>query len=85
MIAAGAITVEELERDPALQGVVAFETASHADALTGNNEIRIHTWGEEECCLAAGTTEAYLYSVPTRQHGRSARRSLPATGSCSRR
>lgn len=71
VIPAGAITVEGLEQDPALQSVVAFETAFTAELSTENNEIRIHTWGEEECCLAPGATEAYLYSVPS---GNTARR-----------
>ena len=61
VIGAGAITVEDLERQA--NDVVAFETAFTADLHTENNELRMHTWGEEECCLASGTTEAYLYSV----------------------
>lgn len=65
VIPAGVITVQALEQDPALQGVVAFETAFSATLTPQNNEIRIHTWGEEECCLTAGTTEAYLYAVPS--------------------
>lgn len=59
-----AISVDDLERAPALQGVVAFETAYTADLHITDNEIRIHTFGEEECCLDAGSTDAYLYSVP---------------------
>ena len=39
-----------------------------------NNEIRIHTWGNEECCLAAGATEAYLYAVAGRPDRRRASR-----------
>ena len=77
VIPAGAITVEGLEQDPALQGVVPFETAFTAELSTENNEIRIHTWGEEECCLAPGATEAYLYSVPS---GNTARRPTLAPG-----
>jgi hypothetical protein len=61
VIAAGAITVDDLERR--LSDVVAFETAYTADLHPENNELRVHTWGEEECCLDAGVTEAYLYSV----------------------
>jgi hypothetical protein len=63
VLAAGAITVDDLERDPSLAGVVAFETAYTAELHQANNEIRIHAWGDEECCLPAGTREAYLYSV----------------------
>ncbi len=61
VIAAGAITVDDLERQA--NDVVAFETAYTAELHTENNELRLHTWGEEECCLAPGTTEAYLYAV----------------------
>jgi hypothetical protein len=28
-----------------------------------NNRIVIHTWGNDECCLAAGSTEAFLYTI----------------------
>ena len=63
LIAAGAITVTGLEREPALRGVIAFETAHDANLFPVNNEIAIHSWGDEECCLAPGTTEAYLYAV----------------------
>jgi hypothetical protein len=61
---AGAITVDDLEREPSLRSVVAFETAHDADLHHVNNRIEIHTWGDDECCLTTGTTEAYLYSVP---------------------
>ena len=63
-IAPGAIDVEDLQLDAALQGVVAFETAYTSALQVVNNEIRIHAFGDEECCLGAGTTDAYLYSVP---------------------
>jgi hypothetical protein len=62
-ITAGAITVDALERNPQLASVVAFETAHEATLRPENNAIRVHTWGEEECCLEAGAREAYLYSV----------------------
>lgn len=59
-----AVTVEQLERDPRLRDVAVFETAHDAQLRSVNNELRIHTWGEEECCLPAGATEAFLYAVP---------------------
>jgi hypothetical protein len=62
--APGQITVDLLERDPSFHGVVAYETAYGTDLHVENNEIRLHAWGDEECCLAPGTNEAYLYSVP---------------------
>jgi len=49
-----------MEGDPALTAVVVFETAFPAQLDPSNNQIFVHTWGEEECCLAAGTTEAFL-------------------------
>ena len=65
VVPAGAATVDDLDLNPALRGVVAFETAFTHELRTENNEIFVHAWGEEECCLAAGTTEAYLYSLPS--------------------
>ncbi len=61
---AAVVTVEALDRDPRLHGVVVFETAHDAALHRVNNELRIHTWGDADCCLAAGTTEAYVYAVP---------------------
>ena len=58
------ITVELLDRDPKLAEVVVFETSHDAAPRAVNNALRVHTWGDEECCLPAGTTEAYLYAVP---------------------
>jgi hypothetical protein len=65
VIPPGAITVDMLEQSPALRGVVAFETAYTHELRRANNRMLVHTWGDEECCLAAGTTEAYFYSVPS--------------------
>ncbi|HMK92762.1 MAG TPA: baseplate J/gp47 family protein, partial [Thermoleophilia bacterium] len=58
------ITVELLDRDPKLRDVVVFETAHDAQLRAVNNTLRVHMWGDEECCLPAGATEAYLYAVP---------------------
>jgi hypothetical protein len=58
------ITVERLARDPELREVVVFETAHDAAPRAVNNTLRVHTWGDEECCLPPGATEAYLYAVP---------------------
>lgn len=63
-IEAADVTVEALDRDARLRDVVVFETAHDATIRIVNNELRIHTWGDERCCLAEGTTEAYLYAVP---------------------
>jgi hypothetical protein len=57
------VTIEQLERDPAFAGAVVFETSHGADLDPRNNEIRVHTWGNDECCLSIGATEAYVYSA----------------------
>jgi len=54
---------DRFEHTPALRDVVVFETSHQVKCSPRNNEIQIHTWGNDECVLAAGTTEAYLYSV----------------------
>jgi hypothetical protein len=66
------ISADALTSDPALRGVLAFESTHPGAFDPRNNEIRIHTWGNEECCLAAGTREVFLFSVD------------PATGQASR-
>ena len=60
----GAVIAREdlqFDADPALRGVVAFETAARLKAEPVNNEIRLHTWGDLDCCLPRGATTAYLY------------------------
>ncbi len=57
------LDADALDTDPALSGAVVFETTHPIDLYPVNNEILIHTWGNLECCLATGTTDAFLYSV----------------------
>jgi len=57
------ITAETLSTDPALASAAVFETSFPVVLDVKNNEIVIHTWGNDECCLAAGSTEAFLYSI----------------------
>ncbi len=57
------ISADALRSDPALQRVAVFEATHPAAFDPRNNEIQIHTWGNEECCLAPGTREAFLYHV----------------------
>src|SRR5262245_12777525 len=60
----GFLTLREaLRPDPALASVVVFETTHDGTFDPRNNAIRVHTWGNEECCLAPGTREAFLYTV----------------------
>jgi hypothetical protein len=60
---AALLTAETLETDPALVNAVVFESAQPASLIPLNNQIAIHTWGDEQCCMAPGSREAYLYSV----------------------
>lgn len=57
-------TLIDFEADPALQRVEVFETAARISVDPDHNELRFHTWGNIECCLARGTTEAWLYGLP---------------------
>ncbi len=63
-IAPARITAETLETDGALVGTVVFETTHPQRLEPTHNVLRIHAWGNEECCLAAGSRVAYLYSLP---------------------
>lgn len=60
---ASRISVETLRSDPALECVTVFESAHPGRFDPKNNEIQVHAFGNEECCLRPGTREAYLYSV----------------------
>jgi hypothetical protein len=51
------------ENDPALRFVRVFETIGPTRVAKLCNEIRIHTWGNEQSCLPPGTTTAYLYAI----------------------
>jgi hypothetical protein len=57
------ITADSLTTDPALATAVVFETSHPQQLDPKNNQIAIHTWGNEECCLGAGSTEAFLYTI----------------------
>jgi hypothetical protein len=57
------ITPEALTGNPVLANVSVFETRQDAQFDPANNEIRVHTWGDRDCCLPEGGTEAYLFSV----------------------
>lgn len=60
---AGKITADTLATDPALARAVVFETTFPIALDPKNNRIVIHSWGNDECCLAAGGTEAFLYTI----------------------
>jgi hypothetical protein len=54
---------ERFEANPALAGVQVFETAHPLHCWSQNNEVQVHTWGNDDCVLAAGTREAWLFHV----------------------
>ena len=54
----------DFDGDPALADVTIFETTALTRVTDAHNELRIHTWGDTECCLAAGTHEAFLFGLP---------------------
>ena len=58
-----AITADAVQTDPALAAVAAFETTFPVQLDPANNELFLHVWGNEECCLNTGTTRVFLYSV----------------------
>jgi hypothetical protein len=53
----------DLDNDPALDRVTVFETTARVTVTSAHNELRIHTWGDAECCLSTGTREAFLYGL----------------------
>ena len=57
------VNAQSMESDPALTAVAAFETAFAITLEPVNNQIHVHTWGDEECCLPSGTTDAFLYAA----------------------
>lgn len=44
----------------AAAGAVIFETLHDVTLREAHNELRLYTWGNRECCLPAGATEATL-------------------------
>ncbi len=57
------VTDNDYRTDPALAQVRVFETAATATVDPRNNELRLHTWGNEQCCLPRGTTTAHVYAI----------------------
>src|SRR5262249_50705382 len=72
------ITAETLATDPALAKAVVFETAVPIALDPKNNQIVIHTWGNDECCLAAGSAEAFLYTLLPNQDTLPPNQTVPA-------
>ena len=57
------ITDDDYSTDPALALVRVFELEGPVAVAPLNNELRIHTWGNDECCLPKGTTSAHVYAI----------------------
>ena len=57
------LVYDDYDTDPALQPVRVFETTADTDVDELCNTIRIHTWGNERCCLPRGTTSAHVFSI----------------------
>jgi hypothetical protein len=51
------------ETDPALAQVRVFETTAALPVYRENNLIYVHTWGNGECCLPRGSTQAVVYTT----------------------
>jgi hypothetical protein len=57
------IWFDDVAVDPALRRVRVFETVDAVDVRPANNELRIHAWGNERCCLPVGATMAHVYTA----------------------
>ena len=66
-IAAGA-WFDDVLTDPALSGVRVFETVDPVAVDPANNELRVHAWGNERCCLPTGATTAHVYAADPITH-----------------
>jgi hypothetical protein len=51
------------DSDPALLGTTVFEVAALVRVVDLHNEMRIHSWGDAQCCMAVGTQEAWLFRM----------------------
>ena len=53
----------DYKTDPALAQVRVFETTAPWTVDPLLNELQLHTWGNEQCCLPRGTTTVHLYAI----------------------
>ena len=51
----------DLDGDPVLQSAAVFETTARTRVLEAHNALRIHSWGDKNCCLAKGALEAFVF------------------------
>ena len=66
-VAAGA-WFDDVLTDPALSRVRVFETVDPVAVDPANNELRVHAWGNERCCLPTGATTAHVYAADPITH-----------------
>ena len=57
------ITADDYRTDRALSQVRVFETTEPVPVDPLLNELRLHAWGNEQCCLPRGVTTAHMYSI----------------------
>jgi hypothetical protein len=57
------ITGDDYRTDRALAQVRVFETTAPLDVHPLLNELRLHAWGNEQCCLQRGVTTAHMYAI----------------------
>jgi hypothetical protein len=53
----------EFDSDPALADAVVFETMARTRVVPEHNELRIHDWGDFDCCIARGARQVWLFGV----------------------
>jgi hypothetical protein len=51
------------ERAALMAGVIVFEPMHDAELFPEQNQMAFYTWGDTDCCLPAGSTEATLYGT----------------------
>jgi hypothetical protein len=59
------VTDEDYLTDPALAQVRVFETTAELVVDPLLNELHLHAWGNEQCCLPRGVTTAHVYGIDT--------------------
>ena len=57
------ITAADYRTDRALSQVRVFETTELVPVDPLLNELQLHAWGNEQCCLPRGVTTAHMYSI----------------------
>jgi len=57
------ITDDDYRTDRALAQARVFETIADRTVDPLLNELRLHPWGNEQCCLPRGTTTAHVYAI----------------------